>query len=144
MIIKATLDHCTALAELAVQLWPGHDFDELEKDFAAKIADGKDACFIKYEEDSPAGFAHCALRSDYVEGTCTSPVGYLEGVFVCEASRGKGVGKQLVSACEGWAKEMGCSEFASDCEAVNSASLAFHLAAGFAEANRIICFRKDI
>ncbi len=36
--------------------------------------------FIKYEGDIPAGFAQCQLRHDYVEGTETSPVGYLEGI----------------------------------------------------------------
>lgn len=46
--------------------------------------------------------------------------------------------------CEKWAKEKGCSEFASDCQLVNEESLRFHMALGFEEANRIICLRKDI
>ena len=37
-----------------------------------------------------------------------------------------------------------CTEFASDCEINNEISLQFHLSMGFEEANRIICFRKDI
>ena len=43
-----------------------------------------------------------------------------------------------------WAKERGCTEFASDCELDNAASLAFHLHAGFEEANRLICFAKRL
>ena len=42
------------------------------------------------------------------------------------------------------AKEKGCTEFASDCELDNAESLRFHLALGFMEANRIICFRKEL
>ena len=36
------------------------------------------------------------------------------------------------------------AEFAGDCELINEDSLKFHMALGFEEANRIICFRKDI
>ena len=43
-----------------------------------------------------------------------------------------------------WAKEKGCNEFASDCELINEDSLKFHMALGFEEANRIICFRKEL
>jgi len=46
------------------------------------------------------------------------------------------------NACEIWSKEIGCKEFASDCELENLASFKFHMAMGFEEANRIICFRK--
>lgn len=50
----------------------------------------------------------------------------------------------LSSRCETWAKEKHCSEFASDCELDNADSLKFHLAVGFREANRIICFQKKL
>jgi aminoglycoside 6'-N-acetyltransferase I len=43
-----------------------------------------------------------------------------------------------------WAKEIGCSEFASDCELDNIGSFKFHMAMGFDEANRIICFKKKL
>ena len=94
--------------------------------------------------ERPAGFAQCQLRYDYVEGTETSPVGYLEGVFVDPAYRKQGHGRALVAACEDWARKQGCREFASDCELSNTQSLAFHLASGFREAGRIICFTKPL
>jgi aminoglycoside 6'-N-acetyltransferase I len=101
-------------------------------------------CFIKSVDDKPIGFAQCQLRHDYVEGTESSPVGYLEGVFVSEGYRKKGYAAELLSECEKWAKERGCTEFASDCELDNIDSLSFHMALGFEEVNRIICFRKDL
>ena len=83
-------------------------------------------------------------RFDYVEGTKSSPVGYLEGIFVEENFRNKGYAKELLNACENWAKDKGCKEFASDCELDNLTSLKFHLSMGFDEANRIICFKKEL
>jgi aminoglycoside 6'-N-acetyltransferase I len=71
-------------------------------------------------------------------------VGYLEGIFVREAYRRRGFAGELLAACEGWARSRGCVEFASDCELSNACSLAFHLCAGFSEANRIICFAKKL
>ena len=79
-----------------------------------------------------------------MEGTESSPAGYLEGIYVAEPYRNRGVARALLKACEGWARLRGCTEFASDCELTNTDSLRFHLAAGFTEANRIVCFVKTL
>ena len=100
--------------------------------------------FLAYQNDEAIGFAQCQLRYDYVEGTSSSPVGYLEGLFVKKEFRKQGFAKKLVVDCENWSKEKGCREFASDCELENEQSLAMHLKLGFVEANRIICFKKDL
>lgn len=144
MIRIATHADSSTLAELAIQMWDNASLAELESDFSEIISSDTAVCFIKYSEDTPIGFAQCGLRNDYVEGTNSSPVGYLEGVFIKEEHRNKGYAKELVNACEKWAKDMGCSEFASDCELSNVNSLNFHLSMGFDEVNRIICFRKEI
>ncbi len=144
MIEKATSKDCGILAKLAIQIWSNHTLAELEEDFA-EIINGKDAvCFIKYVDNAPVGFAQCQLRHDYVEGTHSSPVGYLEGIFVVPEYQHKGYAKELLHECELWAKEKGCSEFASDCELDNTDSFNFHMATGFEEANRVICFRKEL
>lgn len=144
MIKKATINESRIWAEMAIQMWNSNTVDELQMEFAETLKDKSVVFFIKYLEDIPVGFAQCGLRTDYVEGTETSPVGYLEGIFVKEECRKKGYAKELILACEKWAKDMGCSEFASDCELDNVDSFIFHMAMGFDEANRIICFRKDI
>jgi aminoglycoside 6'-N-acetyltransferase I len=41
-------------------------------------------------------------------------VGYIEGWFVYEALRNRGIGKELMRAAEDWAREHGCREMASD------------------------------
>ena len=109
------------------------------------LMNSADAVFaLALDGEKPVGFVQCQLRRDYVEGTESSPVGYLEGIFVEADHRKQGYGKELVAECQMWAKNLGCAEFASDCELDNLESLKFHLALGFEEANRIICFRKSI
>ena len=144
MIRKATRGDGRMLADMAVKMWDSHDRDELAAEFEETIGDEQAAFFIMYVDDAPVGFAQCGLRHDYVEGTDSSPVGYLEGVFVEKPWRRRGCARALLAACEQWAKDMGSSEFASDCELDNADSLRFHLAMGFEEANRIICFRKTL
>ena len=144
MILKATRKDAEALAALAHLLWEGHSEQALEEEFRELLKSGEAACFLAWEAGSPVGFAQCQLRHDYVEGTKTSPVGYLEGIFVLPEFRHRGLARELLAACEGWAVARGCAEFASDCELCNEASRAFHLGIGFSEANRIICFTKKL
>ena len=144
MIKAATLSNAGAIAEMAVKLWPEHTMEELKRGFEGIIGGGKGAVFLLVLEGQPVGFAQCQLRNDYVEGTGSSPVGYLEGIFIEQDFRRRGHARELLAACENWARDQGCTEFASDCELDNRDSLAFHLNMGFAEANRIICFTKKL
>ena len=144
MVQKATNDDIRILAEMAIKMWNSHTVEELQIEFEETLNDVYSAFFVKYVNSIPVGFAQCGLRTDYVEGTESSPVGYLEGIFVEADYRKKGYARELLLACEMWSKDMGCSEFASDCELDNIGSLNFHIAMGFEEANRIICFKKNI
>ena len=143
MIRKANIEDLKTLIALALKLWPDHDGAELEADLSAILA-LSDAAFFLAEEAGAVGFAQCQLRHDYVEGTDSSPVGYLEGIYVAEEYRKQGIAGKLLLACEGWARTRGCTEFASDCGLDNAQSLQFHLNVGFKEANRIICFTKKL
>ena len=144
MIRKAEPCDAKTVAALALRLWPEHAVEELEAAFCELLADEECAVFLFEQDGKIVGFAQCQLRHDYVEGTDSSPVGYLEGVYVAEPYRNQRIASALLKACEDWAREMGCTEFASDCELSNTDSLRFHLAAGFTEANRIICFVKEL
>lgn len=144
MIKTANKEDARTLAELAIKMWSDATLTELQEGFEELISSDKARCFIKYVDGKAVGFAQCQLRTDYVEGTDSSPVGYLEGIFVEKECRKLGYAKELLKECENWAKEKRCTEFASDCELVNEESLLFHIAMGFEEANRIICFKKGI
>lgn len=141
MIRKAEFSDLPVLTSLALKLWPDHGREEMYEELSSIMAK-PDAAFFLGENAS--GFAQCQLRYDYVEGTESSPVGYLEGIYVEEGCRRQGLARELLAACENWARERGCREFASDCELTNTQSLRFHLSLGFEEANRIICFTKKL
>ncbi len=132
------------LVALGLLLWPDNTEAGLYEEFADALQDCLACFFLLYCNEEPAGFAQVQLRQDYVEGTHTSPVGYLEGIFVKEEYRRRGYAGMLVQVCEDWASKQGCREFASDCPISNTVSYAFHIHMGFAEANRIICFTKKL
>ncbi|WP_339199314.1 aminoglycoside 6'-N-acetyltransferase [Solibacillus sp. FSL R5-0449] len=144
MINEATLNQASAAARLALLLWPGNNLHEFVQNMEDVITNLNSTVFLAFNDEKPIGFAQCQLRFDYVEGTHSSPVGYLEGLYVEEPYRRQHFAQQLVQACEQWAKSKGCTEFASDCELSNVESLNVHLKLGFTEANRIICFTKKL
>ncbi len=144
MIRQALASDTNTVIGLAQLLWPGHEKEELYKEMLAYITSKNSVILISYEGNELIGFAQCSLRYDYVEGTESSPVGYLEGIYIKSDYRRRGKARKLIESCEAWAKKKGCSEFASDCEIGNLDSLKFHLSTGFEEANRVICFKKRI
>ena len=144
MIRKASKNDIITIANLAVLMWNNASVDDLANEFSELLSRDNAQIFLEYENDIPVGFAQCQLRSDYVEGTETTPVGYLEGIFILENYRNRGYAKELLNECEKWAKDKGCKEFASDCEIDNDNSFKFHMAMNFTEANRIICFTKKL
>lgn len=143
MIRKAAEADRASLAKLAAKLWGSHSEEKLSAEISGLLLLTGAAFFLAEEDGQPVGFAQCQLRHDYVEGTDSSPAGYPEGIFTEEAVRGKGIAAALLVRCQSWAKEKSCTEFASDCELLNKASIRFHKALDFSEANPIVCFRKE-
>ena len=144
MIQEATSLQAKEAAELALLLWPDNELETFIQEFAALLVQPDAKIFLAYDGKEAVGFAQCQLRHDYVEGTSTSPVGYLEGLYVKEPFRKQGLARELTLACEEWSKAKGCQEFASDCELENVESVKMHLKLGFHEANRIVCFTKKL
>lgn len=68
----------------------------------------------------------------------------VEGMYVKENYRHLGIGKNMIQMAMGWGQQKGCKQLASDTELSNTASIEFHTKNGFSEANRIVCFIKDI
>lgn len=142
--IRADVSSLDAVASLALQLFPGEDIYALKAELNETLQDASRCIYICENEGKTVAFAEFSLRHDYVEGTKASPVGYVEAIFVLEEFRCKGAAKRLLQLGEEWAVKMGCCQMASDCELTNDISMEFHLKAGFSEANRIICFMKNI
>jgi aminoglycoside 6'-N-acetyltransferase I len=151
-VVRVQLEACASLAdagwlELRTALWPDCPRDEHLAEMAAQLqAPRRFAQFVARDGDAGVslGLAEAALRSDYVNGTQTSPVAFLEGLFVVPAARRRGVAAALVGAVEQWARAQGCSEIASDAAVGNRASYRVHRALGFDETERVVYFRKEL
>ena len=131
-------------AAMRQALWPRDDLGIHGADIAQLLAAPGDTInFVARADDGrPAGFAEAGLRHDYVNGTESSPVAFLEGIYVDPAFRRTGVARQLVEAVENWARQQGCDELASDTGIANIPSQKLHNALGFTETQRVVYFRK--
>jgi aminoglycoside 6'-N-acetyltransferase I len=125
-------------------LWPDSTRETHSADAEALLAKGRSVHVrLAYaEEGRLAGFSEAALRTDYVNGCETSPVAFLEGIYVEPWARRQGVAKMLVAEVEAWAVSLGCREFASDALLENRDSHRMHQALGFEETERVVYFRK--
>ena len=134
-------------AEFRAALWPEGTVESHRRE-AAEWLDGPaglTVAFVAFGDDGElAGFAEASLRRDYVNGCETSPVAFVEGIYVDPAHRGAGTGRALIAAVEAWGRERGCSELASDALLDNRESHAFHQAVGFKETERVVYFRKTL
>jgi aminoglycoside 6'-N-acetyltransferase I len=124
-------------------LWPRSP-DDHEREIAAFFAKSSPdlATFVIDSGGTRlGGFLEARVRH-YAAGCSGSRIGYIEGWYVEPALRRQGLGGQLVQAAETWARELGLSEMASDCEIDNAVSFRAHIALGYEEVERIICFHK--
>ena len=127
--------------DMCEALYPDVTSEEMLQDYAKGRFPDEYCYFIDSEL---VGFISLSKRFDYVEGTDSSPVGYVEGIYVKGEYRNKGIARALIEFAKTWSKERGCMQIASDCELWNVDSLAFHTSVGFKEANRVICFTMDL
>lgn len=132
------------LIAMAILLWSDEDEDELGEDMAEILGSSTQVAFVAIADGIASGFATASVRADYVEGSETSPVGYLEGVYVDVEHRREGIARALVRAIERWVGMQGCTEFGSDAYLNNTESHAFHRAVGFEEAAQLVAFIKQI
>ncbi|MFN2643969.1 MAG: aminoglycoside 6'-N-acetyltransferase [Burkholderiales bacterium] len=131
--------------ELRDALWPQPRELHLAEMAAIAAEPRRHAAFIAYVGDAqPAGLAEAALRSDYVNGTQSSPVAFLEGIYVAAPRRRQGIARALVTRLCAWAREVGAREIASDALVENQASDAVHRGLGFVETERVVFYRKPL
>ena len=101
--------------------------------FVAQVATGELVGFLEVDFRSHAD--GCDPRQ---------PVGFLEGWFVTESYREKGVGKRLLTAAEDWARRHGCVEMASDTWIDHGLSQRVHEALKFEVVDRCVHYRKKL
>ena len=141
MIVPVTSENEIEWAELCVALWPEESIDFMLSERAENKYSNE---FLYIIKSKAVGLLSLSRRFDYVEGTESSPVGYLEGIYVMPEYRHKGIAKELVEYAKKWSLDNGCIELASDCEIENDVSRKFHTSIGFEEANTIVCFTMKL
>ena len=124
-------------------LWPEQDKAELSRELEELRGRTDFAVFGARRGSAWIGFAEVGART-YAEGCATSPVGFLEGIWVDASARRQGIGRLLVDAAIAWAHAQGYREFGSDTGLDNTVSQWVHLRLGFSEVERLVAFRKDI
>jgi aminoglycoside 6'-N-acetyltransferase I len=138
------------LARMRGALWPESSTEEhakeLELILPGKFPGVMPLVILVAEEDDGtlAGFLEAGLRS-YADGCDAShAVGYVEGWYVAEQSRQRGIGAALLRGAEDWARSQGCVEMASDTQIDNVVSQRVHEALGFEVAERSVLYRKTL
>lgn len=130
------------LVRMRTALWPDSSAAEVDE-----LLRRSGAAYVVLVAERPegglGGFAEVGTRP-YAEGCASSPVAYLEGIWVDAELRRGGLALALVGAAADWARARGLKELASDALIENQVSLDFHAAAGFEEVERIVCFRRDV
>ncbi len=151
MTAKTFIERCSSLdqpgwLDFRLALWSDASADDHRAYMAIALAQPERFLQLMiYDADrAPIGFIEGSIRSDYVNGTETSPVGFVEGVYVTPAWRCKGVARQLFAAIADWARARGCRELASDALLENQASQRAHAALGFRETERVVYFVKTL
>jgi aminoglycoside 6'-N-acetyltransferase I len=131
---------------LRLALWPHDTTEELTRQAQELMArKGRAVAFLARAPDAQTiGFAEATLRQDWVNGCATSPVVFLEGLYVASAWRRRGAARLLCQTVENWARDLGCSEVGSDTYLDYVESQRMHEALGFEEMERVVCYRKVI
>jgi aminoglycoside 6'-N-acetyltransferase I len=122
-------------------LWPDDTHDEEVRAYFAAPEPDAVVFVARRPGGGLAGFLEAGTRS-VAEGCESRPVAYVEGWYVDPDVRRQRVGAALMRAAEGWARSAGFREIASDARLDNVVSHAAHRALGFAEVERIVCFRR--
>lgn len=144
VIRPVSANDLAAWIDLRSVMWPTYDRPTLEREAQTILAsDDQLALVAQAQSDVLVGFAEISLHP-YALECVSSPVAYLEGWLVLESHRRQGIGARLVAAGEQWAREKGCTEFASDTWIDNECSDRAHKKLGFHDVGRLIHYVKKL
>lgn len=141
---------CVHLARLRNALWPTTSTEEHARELKA-IVGGTAALtmplitlVVEVADGTLVGFLEADLRSHADGCNPARPVGYIEGWYVAETHRRRGIGRKLLTAAEDWARSQGCAEMASDALIANEVSQHAHEALGYQVVDRCVHYRKTL
>ena len=126
------------------QLWPKGGIKEFRRELEGQLKTRKFFSWLALATDGRiVGFLEASLRP-FANGCRSSPILFLEGVWVDPNFRRKNIGNLLMETLEAFARERGLQEIGSDCLLSNRLSAKIHKKWEFEETMRVIYFRKNI
>ena len=141
---------CDQLASMHAALWPSTSTEEHAREISAILAGTFPLTMpliILVAEASDrklVGFLEVDLRSHADGCNPARPVGFVEGGYIIEGQRHRGIGQRLIEAAEEWARSQGCREMASDTWIDNEGSQRAHEALGYEVVDRCVHYRKTL
>lgn len=134
----------TSWCRLRQGLWPGSPSDhEVETRSYFERSRGSLVVLVAELGGQVVGFLELDYRK-YAPGCRSSPVPFIEGWYVEPDVRRQGIGRALIEAAEARARAEGYDEIASDAEIENVDAINAHMALGFREEERTVCFRRSL
>jgi aminoglycoside 6'-N-acetyltransferase I len=150
MIRKAQPADRLQLAAMRALLWPNSSLEEHLSEADALLSTETSGTmpatvFVSQDADGAlTGFVEVGLRSHADGCDAAHPVGFIEGWFVRQENRGRGLGRELMRAAEEWCRRQRCRELASDALIDNESSQNAHQALGFEVVDRCVHYRKPL
>lgn len=118
---------------------PEYDRLEMEQIHASDIW----FCWFIKDNGAPIGLVEMSSRN-IVDGCLSSPVAYLEGLYLKPEYRGRGLGTQAMRLVIDRCRDKGFSELATDAELENVRAQNFYSMLGFEETDRVVEYRIQI
>lgn len=131
-----------ALGQLAGELGYATEVAQMTRRLARVLADDEHRVLVAEAEEGGAvvGWLQVHLTK-IVE---SEPRGEIVGLVVAADVRGRGIGRKLVAAAEGWARERGAESVGVRCNTTRAEAHRFYERLGFRAAKTQISFRKGI
>lgn len=151
-IRTAELADLDQLAVLCEALWPKSSAGEHAKELYLILAGRVELVVTmplsilvaEAQDGNLVGFVEVDLRSHADGCKPSQPVGYIEGWYVAEGYRQRGIGAKLVAEAENWARHHGCIEMASDAVLDSAVSQRAHESLRYAVVDRCVHYRKQL
>ena len=119
-----------------------HDIDlkEIEDIY---LSDIWQCWFVEREGGHRIGLVELSLRN-IVDGCVSSPVPYIEGLYLIETERTKGRGTEIIKMVQTWCQEQGYSELGTDAELNNTRAQKFYEKLGFELVDRVVEYKLEL
>ena len=136
----AAAQDAEALVALCAELGYPTSAEDLRSRIAALGEDDAVVLAEAEEDGGVVGWVHVMRAVSLVSGAQA----VIAGLVVQEALRGRGVGRRLVGAAEGWARSRGLSQLALRCRVERDGAHAFYRRVGFEERKRQVLFAREL